>query len=269
MEREKLEQTLINIFNTICSESEEEALHIFRNSIYNIKHSKKELKDPENFNAIVQYRLNQGMRELIKSFYESSTCNDQNKVIFIYENYTFLELHIENLCFTKGCSSCRGDKSRYILNIYLNYAITGKISNWDPTSNHYWIPKFGDSSMWIAYCNSLYELFYGKTDSYLKAYQALIDCEVRKVKYIIHRWFMKLTDETVIEFAKTWDDDITPPYYRNKGEYYILPKSKVKDKGFEPYKPIDEREKTIFSDYVKIPKSNVKEIYKKSEEKFV
>ena len=44
----------------------------------------------------------------------------------------------------------------------------------DEKEHHYWIPNFGTNEQWMNYCDSLYQLFYGNTDSYFEAYLVLL-----------------------------------------------------------------------------------------------
>ena len=168
-------------------------------------------------------------------------------------------------------SSCCADKSRYILKMYLNYSIDGTIPEFNPNVEHYWIPKFGDNEMWISYCDSLYGLYYGKTESYFKAYNALLQSEKRAFKHLLHRWYIKLVDGDIIEFAQTWDDrlDHTLDSYADKGDFYLINRRLVQDKDLETFVSEDEEENFLFKGCKKLPKSLIESIYYETEEKFI
>ena len=267
----KLEQCMTSLFNALSAKSEEEAMDLFGQAITHASESKKKINNPEHFNIYINNKLNKGVKLLADTLHEPSVCKDKNKPNFIYQNYSFLESHIRNLCELREGSSCSADKSRYILKMYLNYSITGEIPEFNPEVEHYWMPNFGDNEMWMNYCDSLYQLYYGKTEEYFKSYKSLMECEIRKFKHTLHRWFIEFKDGDVVEFYQSWDKNNTHPLneYLNRGEYYLLHKMKVKDKDFEPYEPMNEEEEFLFDNYVKIPKSEVQEIYKKSEEVMV
>lgn len=267
----EIKQGIIGLFNTLNAESEKEAKNMFNETIEHIKKGKVNINNPENFECFINYKLRKGTKLLVSMLHEPSVCKDKNKPNFIYANYGFLENHIRNLCTLREDSACCADKSRYILKMYLKYSITGEIPIFNPNVEEYWIPNFGDNQMWINYCDSLYELYYGYVKNYLKAYNSLIQCEIRKFKHILHRWYMELNDGQIIEFDHRWDDDTENPLdYADKGDYYIMHKRKVKNKKFDIYEPTDEEKNFLCRKfYVKIPKSKIKQIYKKSEEKMV
>lgn len=266
-----MEQCITSLFNSLNAKSEKEAMELFGQAINYAGENKAKIKNPERFNIYINHKLNKGVKLLVKSLHEPSICKDKNKPNFIYQNYDFLDAHIRNLCELREGSSCCADKSRHILKMYLNYSITGEIPEFNPNVEKYWLPNFGDNEMWMNYCDSLYQLYYGKTEEYFKAYKALIKCAIRKFKHILHRWYIEFNDGDIIEFHQSWDKSIENPLdtYFDKGEFYILHEFKVKDKEFESYEPVNEEEEFLFNQYVKIPKSDVKEIYKKSEEVMV
>jgi len=265
-------QCITSLFNALNSKSEEEAMKMFGDAINYAKESKIKINNPENFDCFINHKLGKGIKLLASTLHEPSVCINKEKPNFIYANYSFLENHIRNLCEFREGSSCCADKSRYILKIYLEYSITGEIPIFNPNIEAFWIPNFGDNQMWIDYCDSLCRLYYGYTEEYFKAYNSLIQCEIRKFKHILHRWYMEFNDGQIIEFDQSWDDRDEHPLesYADKGDFYTMHKRIVKDKQFDIYEPTDEEEKMLYrKSYVKIPKTEINLIYKKSEEKMV
>ena len=263
---------LISLVSVLNAKSEEETMKMFGEAINYAKESKVDISNPERFDCFINHKIKEGIEVLASTLHEPSVCKDKYKPNFIYVNYSFLEKHIRNICILREGSSCCADKSRYILRMYLEYSKNGKIPDFNPNVEKYWVPNFGDNQMWINYCDSLYKLFYGYTDEYFKAYNTLIQCKIRKFKHILHRWYIEFNDGETIEFEQSWDDDNKSPLkdYDDKGEFYILHKTKVRDKGFETYEPLDEEEEFLFRKfYVKIPKTEIKQIYNKSEERMV
>ena len=241
------------------------------------KNKNLKIEDIEIFNCYINNCLDKFKKLLINDFKDLSNCKskDKYKYYFVFKNYDFLKNHIKNLCILKEGLSCSSDKANYIINIYLHYIVTGEILYTDYKIDKFYIPNFGDGELWINYCNSLYRLYLGFSKEYFLSYNALIQSEVRKFKHILHKWYIQLKNGTVIEFEQKWDEDIENPLneYFDKGDFYIINKSKIQnDKfNFEVYEPIDEREKNLFfvNNFVKIYKSEIKRIYKKSEEVFV
>lgn len=268
----EMAKCLTSLFNALTAKSEEESMEMFGEAINQAKESKIKINNPENFDCFINHKLREGVKLLASTLHEPSVCKDKNKPNFIYANYSFLENHIRNLCVLREGSSCCADKSRYILKMYLEYSITGEIPSFNPNVEKYWVPNFGDNQMWVNYCDSLCRLYYGYIEEYFKAYNALIQCEIRKFKHILHRWYIEFNDGETIEFNQSWDNSNENPLkdYADKGEFYILHKTKVKDKVFEIYEPMDEEEGFLYrKSYVKIPKEEIKQIYKKSEERMV
>lgn len=268
----EITKCLTSLFNALSAESEEESMKMFGEAINNAKESKADINNPEHFDCFINYKLKKGIKLLASTLHEPSICKDKDKPNFIYANYGFLENHIRNLCVLREGSSCCADKSRYILKMYLRYSITGEIPDFNPNVEKYWIPNFGDNQMWINYCDGLCRLYYGYTEEYFKAYNTLIQCKTRKFKHILHRWYMEFNDGEIIEFDQRWDDSNENPLddYADKGDFYIMHKTKVKDKGFDIYEPMDDEEEFLYrKSYVKIPKSEIKQMYKRSEERMV
>lgn len=270
----EIEEGLKCIFNTIATKSDEEVISLLGDAIIYLGKSDIELDDPDNFNHFINFKLNRAVELLANNIHEQSTCIDKNKPNFIYANYSFLESHIEKLCATREGSSCCADKSRYILNMFLKYSINGKIPCFDPNLEKYWIPNFGDNMMWIDYCDSLYDLYYGNTESYLKAYNNLLTCEKRKFKHLLHRWYVELNDGDIIEIGRSWDDNLNCPLDRfsDKGDYHIIYKNLAKEKNFEEYVPAEDDDECsiLFAKhYVKLPKSSIKKIYHKTKEQMI
>lgn len=269
---DEINKCLVSLFNALSTKSEEDAIKMFGEAISHVKESKIDIGNPEYFDCFINHKLKKGIKVLASTLHEPSVCKDKNKPDFIYANYSFLENHIKNLCVLREGSYCCADKSRHILEMYLKYSITGEILVFNPDIERYWIPNFGDNQMWINYCDSLCRLYYGDTEEYFKSYSALIQCEIRKFKHILHRWYMEFNNGEIIEFCQSWDSSNENPLkdYADKGEFYIMHKAKVKDKNFEMYESTDDEDKFLYGkSFVKIPKTEIKQIYKKSEERMV
>lgn len=264
----EIEKGLECIFKTLTAKSDKEVSDLLIETMNYINESKMKLDNPDRFNVFINHKLKRGIELIANTLHEPSICRDKNKPNFIYANYRFLEGHIRQLCILKEGSSCCADKSSYILKMYLKYSINGEIPNLNLDLEKYWKPKFGNNELWMEYCDSLYALYYGRTEKYFKAYKELIQCEVRKFKHILHKWYIEFKDGDVIEFDQSLDNRIENPLeYDDKGDFYIMHKRKVKNKNFETYVPTDEEEIMLFgTNYVKIPKSEIVQIFKKSED---
>lgn len=266
----EIEEGLKNIFNAITAKKDEEVSELLYEAIESIKKSEIELDSPDTFNSFINNELKRVSRLIVEGVCEPFTCIYKDKFNFIYTNYDFLERHIRELCTLKEGPSCCADKSRYILKMFLKYSIDGEIPDFDPRLEKYWIPNFGDDEMWINYCNSLYRLYYGKTDTYFNAYNELLQAEKRKFMHFLHTWYMQLENGDILEIGKTWDDKRECPLkYYDKGDYYAVRRRYIKGNNFESYIPEGEEEFLYGNDFVKVYKSVIKNIYYETEAKMV
>ena len=267
MEKE-IGQCIASLFNALNAKSEEETMRMFGDAIKHAKESKTKIGNLENFNCFVNHKLKKGIKLLADTLHERSVCKDKDKPNFIYLNYDFLEHNVQELCELREGSCCCADKSRSILGMYFQYSLSGEVPAFNPEDEHYWTPNFGTYQEWINLCEGLYHLYYGKPEQYLKSYNALIQSEIRKYKHILHTWYLKFTDGQIIEFYTTWDDNQENPLnneHFDKGDYYVIYKKYVKDRHYEIHKD----ENFLRNHYCKVPKTDIAEIYKISEEKVV
>ncbi|WP_097025405.1 hypothetical protein [Clostridium peptidivorans] len=264
----EMTRCLTSLFNALTAKSEEESIEMFGEAISHAKESKVKINNPENFDCFINHKLKKGVKLLASTLHEPSVCKDKNKPNFIYANYGFLENHIKNLCVLREGSSCCADKSRYILKMYLEYSITGKIPSFNPNVEKYWIPNFGDNQMWVNYCDSLCRLYYGYTEEYFKAYNSLIQCEIRKFKHILHRWFVEYRNGEIIEFTTSWDERTENPLKTDmEGDYYIINKKYTGTVETEPYDATDEEFQFLYRHCVKVHKDKIARIYHTDEER--
>lgn len=269
MNKEKIEECLTGLFNSMVATERSEFQKLIKDALEKLNQSGFKLSDPEHFNLYVVYKLNKGVKEIAKTMHDAPVkeIKDTNKPNFIYLHYDFLEHNIRELCVLREGSSCCADKSRSILGMYLSYSLTGKILEFNPDVEHYWIPKFGNYEQWVKLCDGLYSLYYGKTQEYFKAYNDLIQVEIRRYKHILHTWYIRFKDGEVIKFNNTWDDKQENPLnneYFDKGDYYVVYEKYVKNRNYESYENDD-----FIRNYCKVPKADIDEIYKVSEEKMV
>ena len=263
----EIEECLKGIFNSLSAQSEKETKEIFGEAIKKAKESKIDLSDIDNFNCFINHKVDKAIKALANSLHEPSVLKDKNKPNFIYRHSDFLEHNIRQLCVIREGNSCCADKSRHILLMYLKYSITGEIPEFDEAIENYWTPNFGDYQMWINFCDSLCRLYYGYTEEYINAYNALLKAEIRKYKHSVHRWYMEFEDGDLIEYHRSWDDDLDNPLDGDldKGDFYVMSKLKTGEKEFEDYIPSKD-ERLLWGLYVMVPKASVKRIYKSSEE---
>lgn len=267
-----IEEALFRIFDIIASEDSDLSEKKITDVIENLAALKDNiyLHNPEEFNLFIVCKLEKILSIIAKSFYENpiDTILDKNKPNFIFKKYGFLKNNISKLCEERTGSVCSSDKARYIINMYLEYSLTGVIPKDDFLEEHYWIPKFGCNSEWIDFCDGLYQMYYGNPRHYFSSYKVLIESEIRLFKHVLHNWYIRLVNGDVIKLMETWDDSDTNPLYSDiydKGDYYLIKKSCFKE---TTYTCADDTD-MILKRFYKVPKTDILDIYKISEEKFI
>lgn len=269
MDKDKFGECIESLLNAMVSTEKSESQKLIKDALEKLNQSGLKVSNPEHFNLHLVCKLNKGVKEIANTMHEapSEGIKDTHRPNFIYLRYDFLENNIRELCVLREGSSCCADKSRSILKMYLKYSLTGEIPEFNPNEEHYYIPKFGDYKQWMALCDGLYSLHYGHAEKYFLAYSALIQAEIRKYKHILHTWYIKFKDGEVVNFTHSWDEKQENPLNDecfDKGDYYIIYKNYVKDRNYEAYEDED-----FVRNYCKVPKSDIAEIYKISEEKMV
>ena len=261
LDKDKLGEAIKAISNCFAAKSEQEANERVTEALKFLNESKYKIKSPEDFNCLIGIRVEQCMEAIAKTLHDIPTIKNTHLADFIFVNYEFLEHNIRELCTLREGSCCCADKSRHIINMFLQYAIDGTIPEFDPAVEQYWIPNFGDNQMWIDLCNSLYRLYYGYTKDYFKAYAALVECDIRKYKHIKHDWHIKFKDGTDFLYTSTWDENTENPLKIDmQGDCYIIRKKYVGDKDYPAYNSKDEEMAFLYNNSVCVPKEDV-EIY--------
>lgn len=266
MDKDSITKCMESILKSMVSSEEEECRDLVKEALKDLQGSKLNFSNPERFNLFLVYKLKNGLQEIAKTMHDipKDGIKDKSKVDFIYLNYDFLENHIRKLCILREGSSCCADKSRRILKMYLQYSLTGEIPNFNPSEENFATPKFGTYEEWIIFCDGLYHLFYGNTEQYFNSYNTLLIAPKRKYKHILHTWYIKFKDKEVIEFSNTWDAEDKNPLdneFLDKDTFYILYGSYIKNRGYASCENM--------IGYYKVPKDDIDEIYKISQEKLI
>ena len=261
---------ITEIFKALDENENKDLNSIVNKAIASAKQSKIDISNPEEYDLFIVQPVNRVLKLMSKGLRDNKFEKNKSKANSVYLKYDFLSGHIENLCDLKDGSSCRADKSRYILNAYLEYCITGEIPSLDMESDHYWIPKFGDTKLWMEFCDSLLHMYHGYPEEYLKCYKKLIDAERRTYRHLLRTWFAKLTNGVTIKIGNSWDDNLENPLEKSKeDDFYRIHKRKVpKELELEVYVP-DEDDFLIRNNYLKLPESLVEKIYYETEEKYI
>ncbi|WP_454667879.1 hypothetical protein [Acinetobacter calcoaceticus] len=183
---ENIEQGLNSIFGALFEHQSREAQD---HPLFKLLTENPELfKSPSSFKFTVLYKLNNAIEEAVKKL---KGVNEEYTDIFI--DFQFYEDHIEKLCTRFEGSGCCADKSKVIVERYLNYLRTGDKGKWEAGEevyiekikeniSCYWLPKFGTQDDWFNLLNALWFFKYGNPERYLRAYKTLIEAGQTRVK---------------------------------------------------------------------------------------
>lgn len=259
------ENELKELIDSIVKKSKDEDFTALKNSIKKLEAEGFILDAPEQFNLDVAYKTNRYIRTVIEYFCKEKELYDKEKYIFVYSNYDFLNSNIECLIAMKEGNPYSQDKTRFIINVFLNYTITGEILNFkceEDEDKKYQIPKFGTMEEWVGFCGGVYELYHGQTKRYYDYCKALLESNARTYPHLLHSWYIIFKDGDEIIFAYTWDRDIENPLnneYFDLGDYYVISKTLIGDRGYEAYNESNDVEGFLCG-LVKVPKSDIANI---------
>lgn len=260
MKEENIKSIMNTLFDVLENESKEKYDKL-ADKIYE-KLKDYNINNPENYNLFLDYKLNRILKLVVDKCHKSSTQKYNDKPNFIYMKYDFLSNNIRRLIEQKEGFGCCADKTRSILEMYLNYLLTGEIPNF--TGEEIWYePKFGTYIEWINFCDGLYEVYYGYTENYFKALKTLITSEVRKYKHTIYTLHAKFINGNIIDIYKSTSidnkDELIKCYLENG--YYKFTDIQLKGVDKSKYKC----KNGIINQYL-VPKDEIEEFYVDSKE---
>ena len=131
-------------------------------------------KNPDTINCLYFFQQNRHIVPLLKRVYPEANRRHISKISFIYQHYDFLNHQVKGLVDLE-MGMC-ADKSRWLIQRYLNYVLTGEKVNIPITeepAHKYWHPDFGSADEWYEFMESIEEFYYGNVTRFLKAYEVL------------------------------------------------------------------------------------------------
>ena len=265
MIEQELKNLIINFAESFQKENQEKYGETAEYIVELLKSSNYNFSDPDIFNCMFDFQLEQMLELVTAQLHDpvEKSIKDKHKPEFIFLNYSFLKSNIEKLIDKKmNDTSCIADKSRYILKIYLNYSLTGKILE-DCFEEHFWIPKFGTNQQWIDFCDGLYYLYYGNNDKYLASYGELINSEVRRYSHIKYSLIATMIDGKQVVMDECYDSGFAQLPLSKEG-FYNIPKRAFKEK--KDYKNANSLGELLNRFYYKVPVEDILKIEVKEEQ---
>lgn len=200
--KHKLAETLEALASAFQDESDKDHMVFVQTMVE--KNSHLDIHKPEMFSLLKMLEID-AQADLLarivlpKTEVESET---HHKLIFAYKHYDFIVRHLESVILTYEGHACSADKTRWLIDSYVAYLKTKKLPTIKERS--YWHPRIVDVSLWMAFIDSMYELYYGKEKDYVTNKQIITPIykdmvskrlELLHEKFSNHSYFLSLTDE--------------------------------------------------------------------------
>ena len=137
------------------------------------------LFDPSAFNILIDFPHQEYTEVLVENLLHAEQQANQvtytqqaiDRLKDVYVLYDFIEHHIMRLIETHETYAFSHDKLHNVMGTYMTYWKTGILDTWESRN---WLPAVGAPQQWVAYIESLCELYYGKPDAYLTTHTDLM-----------------------------------------------------------------------------------------------
>lgn len=171
------EETIKSTINALVKGINDETNRKYTDIIKNFEQMFGEKIDPEDYNVLIDFNLFKIERASLKSYLESLGKTVNEKVLFVYQNYDFINNHLGSGLINELYGSCCSiDVSRWLIGKYLKHQY-GEISCEAITREQryaYWVPKAGTMEEWFAHIDGIYTLYWGRPTQYIETRNKLI-----------------------------------------------------------------------------------------------
>lgn len=128
------------------------------------RHSYLDMTNPEHVKLIISLTIDSERHKFARFMaalkVPPSEREKFNKLVFLMEDYGFIERQIKAVYITKIGSSCSTDVSRWLLQRYRDYILTGEIP--EKFEESYWTPEAGTLTEWLDFIETIPGLYYGR-----------------------------------------------------------------------------------------------------------
>ncbi len=122
---------------------------------------------PESFGVQVLMPWEELINASVRSAFPDIASEQSGHLAFLYLHADFMEHHLERLFQRfEGLFAC-SDKTRWVLQCYQDWLVTGIQASWPPEDRKYWHPKTKSLEFWLGVCSHLERLYYGSPDAYI------------------------------------------------------------------------------------------------------
>ena len=202
MDKQKMEKELKQVITGLADAFENEAKQDY---LKNHKNDFEKL-NLEKFSSIelFMFEKRRPLQQHVKYYFTEKYAikrTDLDKIVFVICNLDFVDHNIEKLVdLNRGACV---DKSHFIIRTYIDElklntpAAEFLLRNDD--GHKYWHPDFGTKKQWFDFINSLYRLYYGYTEEYIKALKVLTE---EKEKVLLK---VEAEEKLVTDFVPTYE----------------------------------------------------------------
>lgn len=159
-------KTISNVFDSILDQSQKETLEKFpelKTQLLGVVD-----KSPEEFNLEVYYAIDGILRSIVSEAIKKSAWDKKTSaILFIYENYHFVESNIQKFIEIREGHSCEADKSRWLIKSLVKYYSKGEKIDMRIGKKCFWKPHFWTAKQWITLFDALVGLYYGNFNEYM------------------------------------------------------------------------------------------------------
>jgi len=130
-----------------------------------------DISDIEHFHYLIKHPFNRFLYGMIRT-----EVADDDDVVFLYENYRFIESHFNKIIKQKEGMSCCADKSRAIVRALVRFFTTGETIVWNYDQKYtFHLPRevFKTHVEVMDFYKALRSLYYGNSVPFLEALKGL------------------------------------------------------------------------------------------------
>jgi hypothetical protein len=140
-------------------------------------HKYLDIHKPEHFSLLISNTLSAQEELLFDKAIAPEDLPTLPKVLhrfkFAYTHYNFIDRHLKKTIYAKEGHACSTDKTRYLIDSYVQYIATGKLPT-RAAEKHYWEPSAGTYQQWVDFIGGMYDLYYGDLKPYVLAQLAIL-----------------------------------------------------------------------------------------------
>lgn len=169
-----IKKALDSLYNAIQSDYEEKYADWLKNTFKEYEHLN--IKNPEEYSLLKSITLDEQAYLLAQEATSHLEIDEKkrHKILFVYLLYDFIERHLEKFIMEHEGVIYSTDKTRWLINTYVEYLVYGKVPVID--REEFWHPMNLEIMDWINWIDSMSELYYGDEKAYIATKEKLVEC---------------------------------------------------------------------------------------------